>query len=258
MNCPVITVDALKCQVLPELFASPARLGEYGTLSGGAGKLMQLSSLMEGGCASALADKITEILSMMADASPETISKPPTWLERLLGAAVEKQVRYRVARHNLERLLSEAEGCAQGVRDTVASIDRLIDSHTLEGQQLTIFIQAGREFLSENPAVGAVPDGALSFDRPRERLARKLANLATLLASHELSVSQMKLSRAQAVDMLDRFSETVSVLVPVWRQHSLTLISTQHMSPGMVRQASTAHQALMASLSQSLDSMNHR
>ena len=63
----------------------------------------------------------------------------------------------------------------------------------------------------------------------------------------------MKLTRAQAIDMLDRVNETVDVLVPVWRQHSLTLITTKHMSPSLVAEASRAHKALMASLSSSLE-----
>jgi RecA/RadA recombinase len=72
-----------------------------------------------------------------------------------------------------------------------------------------------------------------------------------------MSVTQMMLTRAQAVDMLDRFTETSSVLVPVWRQHTLALISTKSMSPSMVAEASKAHQALMRSLSQSLEGIEH-
>ncbi|HBO5514557.1 TPA: protein KlaA [Pseudomonas aeruginosa] len=257
MNMPVVTLDHLKSHVLPQLFQKPASIGEYGNLATSSANMDKLSSLMENGAASALAAKIAEVLSKMADASPEKITKPPTWLERFLGGGLEKQVRYRVARKTLEQLLSEAEGHAQGVRDTVTAIDVLIYSHGEETASLKMFIQAGREYLDENPNAGAIAEGSLEFDRPRERLARKLANLATLLASHELSISQMKLSRAQAVDMLDRFSETVSVLVPVWRQHTLTLITTTHMSPTMVAEASKAHQALMNSLSHSLDGMKH-
>lgn len=255
MNMPVVTIDHLKSQVLPQLFLKPASIGEYGNVATSSANMDQLSKLMENGAASALAAKIAQVLSKMTDASPEQITKAPTFFERFLGKSVEKEVRYRVARKTLEQLLNEAEGHAQGVRDTVVAIDRLIDGHDEEVASLKLYIQAGREFLSENPTAGEVAEGAIEFDRPRERLARKIANLATLLASHELSIQQMKLSRAQAVDMLDRFSETASVLVPVWRQHTLTLISTTHMSPTMVAEASKAHQALMSSLSRSLEGM---
>lgn len=257
MNQSLVDIDKLKGEVLPELFASPERLGEYGQLPDSLQTINRLSDLMESGSASALASKIAEILNKMADASPEQITQKPTWLEKMLGGAVEKQVRYQVARSTLEQLLSEAEGHAQGVRDTVTAIGGMIDAHAEQAAALKIHIQAGREFLEENPHVGAVEVGAIEFDRPRERLARKLANLSTLLASHELSVSQMKLSRAQALDMLDRFRETVTVLVPVWRQHTLTLITTKHMSPAMVVAAGEAHKALMTSLSDSLNGVKH-
>lgn len=146
---------------------------------------------------------------------------------------------------------------AQRVKDTLTSIEALIKSHGMETQRLRRLIQAGREYLDENPQVGVASTGELQFDKPRERFARKLANLATLLASHEMSVTQMMLTRAQAVDMLDRFTETSSVLVPVWRQHTLALITTKSMSPSMVAEASKAHQALMRSLSQSLEGIEN-
>lgn len=257
MNTPVVALDHLKTQVLPQVFLKPASIGEYGNLATSSASMDKVSRLMENGAASSLAAKIAEVLSKMTDASPEQITKTPSWISRFLGTSVEKEVRYRVARKNLEQLLNEAEGYAQGVRDTVSAIDVLIASHEEEVASLKLYIQAGREYLSENPTAGEVSEGAIEFDRPRERLARKLANLATLLASHELSIQQMKLSRAQAVDMLDRFSETTSVLVPVWRQHTLTLITTKHMSPTMVAEASKAHHALMTSLSQSLEGMKH-
>lgn len=255
MNSTEFTTDHLKLEVIPELFANPAKLGEYGNENDNSIKIDELSDLMEAGSLGALANKIAEILSKMSDASPEKITRQATWIERMLGGEVEKQVRYQVARSTLERLLVEAEGYAQGVRDTVQAINRTIGGHSAKAQNLKILIQAGREFLEENPFIGEVKDGEMQFDRPRERFARKLANLSTLLASHELSVSQMKLSRAQAIDMLDRFQETVTVLVPVWRQHTLTLITTKHMSPAMVEEASRAHAALMASLSRSLESV---
>jgi hypothetical protein len=66
----------------------------------------------------------------------------------------------------------------------------------------------------------------------------------------------MKLTRAQALDMLDRFGETSSVLVPVWRQHTLALITTTNMSPAMVEEATKAHRALMRSLSSSLEGID--
>lgn len=253
-----ITVDHdhLTGTVIPALFADPAGILEYGSL-GRSSKVDELSDLMESGAVTGLAKLIEQILSGMSDASPEKIARKPKVLDRLLGKHLEAQVRYQVARSSLEQLLEEAQAKAQGVRDTVSAINRLIDQHAADVDALQVYIHAGHAFLQDNPDVGAVQAGALEFDRPRERFARKLSNLATLLASHELSINQMKLSRAQAIDLLDRFEETVSILLPVWRQHTLTLITTKNMSPDMIAAASKAHQALVHSLSASLDGIKH-
>ena len=107
------------------------------------------------------------------------------------------------------------------MRDTLKVVDQTLSTHEAETARLDYLIRAGHEYLDENPAAGVAAARQMEFDKPRERFARKLANLATLRASHAMSAMQMKLTRAQAVDMLDRFSETTSVLVPVWRQHTL-------------------------------------
>jgi uncharacterized protein YaaN involved in tellurite resistance len=244
--------NRIKHETLPALFAEPSRIGEYGSSGDVAAHMQELSALMEKGAVGRLAATIAKILSKMADASPQKITKKAGWLSRVLGGELETHARYHIARDSFESLIEEAQGQAQGVRDTIGALDRLIDSHHADVQVLDCHIQAAREYMTENQQAGVAVAGSVEFDRPRERLARKVANLATLQASHELGVSQMKLSKAQAVDLLDRFGETVTVLVPVWRQHTLTLITTKAISPELMTQASLAHNALMKSLSLSL------
>ena len=208
-------VAKIKAEVLPALFENPKALGEYGAADDNGQTLDNFSDLMEKGSVATLASRIGDVVAKLADADPKRIAQKPSWLERITGRDVERHVRYEVARKSLDELLIESEVQAQGVRDTLAAIDGLLASHSEEVADLQAYIQAGREYLSENPEAGKRAPGELEFDRPRERFARKLANLTTLLASHEMSVTQMKLTRAQAVDMLDRFNETARVLVPV-------------------------------------------
>lgn len=257
MSQPTLQIEHLKAVVIPQLFVDASAIGQYGSELATAETITELSNLMEGGAATALTEKIAQILTKMSDASPEKIAKKPSRLDRWLGRGLERHVRYRAARTTLEQLLVDAEASAQGVRDSVQMIGQMITNHEAEVRDLNTLIRAGREFLDENPEVGVPKAGDLAFEKPRERFARKLANLATLLASHELSINQMKLTKAQATDMLDRFQETVSVLVPVWRQHTLSLISTQTMDQALVAEATKAHQALMTSLAKSLDGIRH-
>jgi uncharacterized protein YaaN involved in tellurite resistance len=249
------TVDELKTSILPALFADTGAISDYGAAPSGAKAIDEISNLMEGGSVGALAQRIGEIIAKLSDADPQRIARPASWLERLTGRHIERQVRYQVARQGLDELIAETEVIAQRVRDTLKSLDRLIAAHSTEAANLKIYIQAGREYLEDNPSAGVAEPGTVEFERPRDRFARKVANLATLLASLEMSASQMKLTRAQAVDMLDRFSETATVLVPVWRRHTLALIQTKNTNPAIVAEATKAHQALMRSLAKSLDGM---
>jgi hypothetical protein len=252
-----VSIETLKADVLPALFRDPSSIGEYGAVESNAGALDEFSNLMEGGAVTALATKIGQIVASLSDADPQKIVESPSWIVRVLGGTVEKKVRYQVARKSLEQQLEEAQGVAQRVRDTLRTLDQMLVVHNAQAERIRLYIVAGRQYLDENPEAGVYAPGSMEFDKPRERFARKLANLETLLSSHGMSVTQMKLTRAQAVDMLDRFSETASVLVPVWRQHTLALITTQNMSPELVAEATKAHSALMRSLSSSLDSVKH-
>lgn len=253
---PELTSNALKSDVLPALFVNPNNIGLYGPTNALTPvALNEFSDLMESGAVSRLAKMIGEIVSHLAEADPKVIAKKPSWWENLIGKHVEKHVHYQMARQNLETLLGNAKETADKVREAIGQLDEMIVTHAQDAAALKLYIDAGREYLEENPLAGINESGAMEFDKPRERFARKLANLGTLYQSHEMSVFQMKLTKAQAIDMLDRFSETSSVLVPVWRQHTLALITTDKMSPAMLAEASKAHDSLMKSLSDSLNGL---
>jgi uncharacterized protein YaaN involved in tellurite resistance len=257
MSSEPLSMERLKSETLPALFADAQKVAHYGNAEESGAAMQELSSLMEAGAVTKLADSIEAIVGRLADADPQRIAQKPSFIDRLLGREIERYVRYRVARDSLDGLLANAETHAVGVRHTLQAIDRLFAQHADVAARLQVLLQAGREYLAENPQAGIHKNPEMEFDRPRERFIRKLSNLGTLLASHEMSVLQMKLARAQAVDMLDRFTETVSILVPVWRQHTLALITTNNMSPAMIAAATDAHQALMRSLAKSLNSVEH-
>jgi hypothetical protein len=62
----------------------------------------------------------------------------------------------------------------------------------------------------------------------------------------------MRLTKAQAIDMLDRFEETSRVLVPVWRQHALALTSSTAVSAAQAAEAIKAHEVLTQSFAKSM------
>jgi len=256
MSGLTITQDELKSVTIPALFSNTNDIGSYGPANALTPvSLNEFSDLMESGAVSRLAKMIGDIVVSLSEADPKVLARKPSWWENLIGKHVEQQVKYQVARKNLDSLLDETEKTALDVRQTLAALEQLIITHETDAKALKLYIEAGREYLAENPDAGVREEGVMEFDKPRERFARKLVNLATLQQSHEMSLYQMKMTKAQAIDMLDRFTETVSVLVPVWRQHTLSLITTDKMSPTMISEATKAHSALMKSLAESLDGL---
>lgn len=255
---PVPNVAHLRNVVIPTLLLSKETdaIGQFGRLAD-SDALEEASNLMEANATGRLASGIEGIVSVLAMANPERVTTPASFLDRLFGRHIERSVQYQHARDSLDARINDADVHADFVRRAINAIDKLIALHEHEVVWTTTHLEAGRQFLVENADAGVVPDQVLQLERPRERFVRKLGNLATLLASHEMSLAQMKLAKAQAVAMLDSYHQTVRVLVPVWRQHTLALITVKSMSPEMVRAASTAHRALMASLAGALDKYNN-
>lgn len=252
-----LTVAELKATVLPSMFLDPVQISEYGqTGASSASALETFQSLMKNAPITVLAAQISKVVAKLKEADPKTLTEAPSWLDKVLGRDVEKVVLYKVARVTLDELLATASGAAASVRETVKGLESLIEGHHAEVDQLTAYIEAGNEYLAENPSAGEASPGALEFDRPRERLARKVTNLAALRAAHEMSEAQMRLTRAQAMDILDRFNETTTLLVPVWRQHTMALTNAKSLDPSIVSQATKAHQALLRSL-QGLEAEQH-
>lgn len=119
------SVEELKRDVLPALFADPVKVAEYGDGASGKEALKAFSDLMEGGAVTRLAQSIEAIVGKLADADPKKVAKPASWIDKVLGRHVERQVRYQVARKSLEELIQVAAGTAQSVRDTLRMVDQM-------------------------------------------------------------------------------------------------------------------------------------
>ena len=248
---PVTQAD-LTQEVIPELFRNPLTIAGYGSLQKDNQTAKALDEKLQTNPVGRLAESISAIVARLADADPKKLTAPPSWFGGITGQALETRVRYEVARRDLDGVVEDAQAVAQEVRDALALMELVMATHDEDAAELQMHIDAGRAFLASNLDAGEPAAGGTEFDRPRERFARRLANLATLHSSQALSVIQMRLTKAAAVDMLDRFTETVDVLMPVWRDHATNLTNTKNMSPARVAEATKAHEALVRGLAQSL------
>ncbi|MNH28994.1 Toxic anion resistance protein (TelA) [compost metagenome] len=122
------------------------------------------------------------------------------------------------------------------------------DSHIIK-----LHIDAGRVFLQLNLSAGLPEQSDFPFESPRERFKRKLTNLSTLYHSHQMSILQMRFAKASAIALLDRFTETVTVSVPTWRQYNLAMVTTEKMNPDMIAAANQATNVLIKELSAALE-----
>lgn len=247
-----VEIDKIKRTAVAAVFENTSEIGKYGASEGALQIMNNYNLMMEGSSVSKLADLLAKIVQALEAADPQNVKNKPGFFQRLLGKDIETEVRYKVARKQLDQMLQEAENVSKEVKVTVAGIDAILRTHASERALISNHLEAGRQYLAEHPEAGQPDAQSLEFDNARERFERKLANLATLLASHDMSGVQMRMTRAQAVDMLDRFGEATQILVPVWRQNVLINLSGQAVTPEMIRQAEKAHKALTESIQKSV------
>ena len=238
---------------LSRLFVDPSLISSYGASEVGSRAMDEYLQLMKGAPVKKLAQKIGEIVTCLHDADPTRATEKHSWLARFMGRNVESQIRHHIAVNRLDELIADAEDISSNVRVALAALDALLVAQSDYASKLAADINAGYAYLERNPSAGKPATGALEFDNPRERFSRKLSNLDALLTSHEMSAAQMTLSRGHVIGMLDRFDEAVNVLVPIWRQHALSLLTSKNMNPTMLSEARKVHQNLMRSLAQSMN-----
>lgn len=241
-----LSVEQLKREVLPALFAGRTDIGRYGPPD-----LARASAepAWQDGSANALARVLAELVTRLSEHDPNALLQRAHWWDRLTGADIEQRLRRRIAMGSNVELLAEIERQASAVRASVDRLDAQLIEHDVQGVHLQTYIDAGVQFLQELPAGAATGvDDAPLPDRPVERLQRRLANLTALLASHSMSRVQVQLARSAAIDLLDRYSETVQILLPIWRQTIQALHNSDNASAQMVASAAQAQDQLKRAL----------
>ncbi|MGC8068984.1 protein KlaA, partial [Salmonella enterica] len=74
------------------------------------------------------------------EADPKVLARKPSWWENLIGKHVEQQVKYQVARKNLDALLDDAQKVSQEVCKTLESLEQLIGTHETDAEALKLYI----------------------------------------------------------------------------------------------------------------------
>ncbi|MES2584879.1 MAG: hypothetical protein V4627_19295 [Pseudomonadota bacterium] len=159
------------------------------------------------------------------------VSRRQTWWRRFTGEAMEREVTYLQACQQLEGkarrandLAVEVQGLRDGLRDEAQGVRR-------QAQWLGQVVANGQAVLGAPHAAARAQ--ACFADQPDywSRFARRVENLNALQHALVLSTEQFKLADAHAQAVLDRHSEIVTVLVPLWRQRMGFELFSKSMTP---------------------------
>lgn len=245
-NLQVALVARLQRDVLPALFAQEVDIGRYGPSTmthqitepsrndGGATELAQLLGLM---------------MQRLQEDSIDALSARASWWRKATGLDIEARVNSEIRFGTIADIAMQIETQSGLVRAGVLQLDTLRDQQTQQIFELQAYIAAGKAFAAELPAETALPEPDSS---PRNRLLRRLTNLAVLLASLEMGQLQLQLARGNALSLLDRCGEVIQVLLPMWQQSRRALFSSRDTDPALIGAARRAHQDLLQSLQQIL------
>ena len=159
----------------------------------------------------------------MIDSFRNPSSRRQSWWRRFTGEALEREVTYLQACQQLEgkarlanSLAVEVQGLRHGLRDETEGAMR-------QAQWLGEVVANGQAVLG-TPHTAARAQACFAAQSDYwARFGRRVDNLNALQHALMLSTQQFKLADAHAQAVLDRHTEIVTVLVPLWRQRRCCL-----------------------------------
>ena len=236
-------------------------VSEFGALSSLMNTHKSIEEASERTYLTALANQLSMIVDQMnlieRSHAPQRVPVFKRLFLSLTGPyELEQRIQARQASMSFGEILEKAKQDAKQVKARIGLIDAMLRDHHGEVQLIRNHIAAGRLYLEHNPTAGVPNDADMTFTNARERFARRLANLSALLASHEMSFVQMKLTKAQSIDLCDRFTEVSEVLVPIWAHYQNTLKSGDQKDPEALATANKVHEALVQSLTKSVTNLS--
>lgn len=210
-----------------ELLADPgqaaSRLGTSASARDG-----MLHLLERAGAASSHLRQVNEQLLPLVGAL-KVPGKVGRWWRWFTGVELENEMTFPAASRQIETFardgLADSGGLA-GLLDHLTTEDRLLKA---ELEAMEIDLQAARFLLGKAPAGAAFQESAGA--EGVERLARKLANLEALLTALQLTRAQYRVAAQHAKEMLERFEDIKTLLVPLWYQRMGFELFSQRVKP---------------------------
>lgn len=234
----------------------PSFVGRYGSEVVSAQDSNKVIAALESSPITALAHSMQAVLFVTRRSSLER--KRGQLVRRLFSAItgnldrLEDEAIEVVGRGTLDRHMNDAANAAARIQDFVDMAGSMVGDLQRQAAHLDVLVDVARKYMEANPMAGRGTQHEFQTVSHRDRFERRVAHLAALQVSHQMSIAQLRLAVGQATDMLDRFQELRDVLVPVYRQHQLATANRNFLSPEVSALAVKAHEAIQKSIDVSL------
>lgn len=162
--------------------------------------------------------RLLQELVPMIDSFRNPDSRRQSWWRRFTGEALEREVTYGHACQQLEGKARLANGLAQEVQGMRDGLHDEAQGVRRQAEWLAEVVANGQAVLGERHAAARAKPCFAAQPDYWARFGRRIDNLNALQHALVLSTEQLKLADAHAQAVLDRHTEIVTVLVPLWRQ----------------------------------------
>lgn len=168
-----------------------------------------LGTPQTGVAAARLVAEMDNIRQAMSAADGRQIRRSVGLLGRLLGRDIEAQARAEQLAGQLDVCLLRADGC-------VEALQQELSQHLQQIARVQLAVAAIDDWAAAGEATPAAVD-ALA----QAALQRRMQHLRGLARLRQTEAEQLRLLRAQGVELIERYQRIRDVLLPLWRQQSL-------------------------------------
>jgi hypothetical protein len=164
-----------------------------------------------------LARAVEELVPMIESFRAPSNSRRLLW-QRFTGEALEREVTYVHACQQLEATASRAKALTSRVELLRHGLMAEVATTRAHEGWLNDVVGLGQAALGPEHAAAREASAFARVPDYWSRFSRRVDNLNALQTTLQLSVQQLLLADTQAQTVMDRYSEMVTVLLPLWRQ----------------------------------------
>lgn len=194
--------------------------------------------------------RIGSLVSTLEAADPRIIMKRKSrfnFLDRFRGTDAVTKLEYVQGTRQVDQQLAEVPASIERIEASIGRLEQAAQVMAEDQFYLRCHFVAGQWYLNQNPDAGNDNQSMYGLDSARDRLQKRLQQIMLVITSNETGIHQLKLMRANSMNLLDRLHEITYVLVPTWRTQRISIYAGDQ-DFDAIKHATEAHEALVSSL----------